>query len=64
MGRPRKEIPGMNGTYYCSKCKVQLNEHTWGLYICPECGYNYVIEDDEFDEDDPIYEWYDPKDDY
>jgi Zn finger protein HypA/HybF involved in hydrogenase expression len=64
MGRRRKEIPLMGGKYACSKCRVELQPQSWGLYICPKCGYNYVIEEDEFDEDDPIYEWYDPEDDY
>lgn len=64
MGRRRKEIPGIGGTYSCSKCHVQLEEYTPGLYICPQCGYNYVIEEDEYDEDDPEFEYYDPMDDY
>lgn len=69
MGRRRKEIAGMNNTYHCSKCNVELEEYTPGLYICPQCGYNYVIEEDAYDEGaydegDPEFEYYDPMDDY
>ena len=64
MGRRRKEIPGIGGIYYCSKCKVELEQRMSELFICPKCGYNYIIEEDKFDEDNPIYEYYDPSDDY
>ena len=63
MGRRRVEKVKSDG-YYCSGCDVKLMEISDVIFACPNCGTNYYIQEDEFDEDDPEYEYYDPMDDY
>lgn len=63
MGRRRVEITKLDG-YYCSACDTKLIEMSDVIFVCPNCGCNYYVQEDEFDEDNPEFEYYDPMDDY